>query len=48
MTLFVATSHQIPQEGTMEPPISTPNEKTDDENNQEGDEKRLAIPKMVH
>jgi hypothetical protein len=48
MTPLVTTRHQIPQEDRMELPISMPEEKTDDEDDQESDNEELVIPKTAH
>jgi hypothetical protein len=48
MTLFVTTSHQVPQENAMEPLISMPEENTDDDNDQKSDDKELVILRTRH
>jgi hypothetical protein len=48
MTPFITTLHQIPHDDTMELPISTPEEETADENDQESDGEALVIPKTMH
>jgi hypothetical protein len=48
MTPPVTTSHQIPQEDTIEPLIWTVEDETDDEDDHESDDDESVIPATIH